>query len=493
MTIRLVFGIAGILIGLAAAGVGLFYPSKTNLIIVLSVMSLSLLLSFFFVRIKALKTFAGRRATQLGLNSFLMVVFFVFIAVMINLIISQYYFRYDLSSTKKFTLSPQTKKVVEAVKTEINILAFVRGNRTEYEKAFALLDGYRYINRKIITSVYDLDAVPSLAQRYGVEEYGSSVVVYGEKHIKMAGVAEDVITNGIIRITREKKRPIYFVAGHGEHSVDDDGRRGLSRAAESLVAMGYELKPINLAAVGSVPLDASVLMIAGPEIALSEYENDVLMNYSKEGNIFVMLNKEGDHMERFLDKFGISFYNGLAADPVNKMAESDETVPLVSSYPVSPITEGFNLTTVYPTAMGLKRGKYGAAFQYVPIVNSSGSSFIRPSDSDVVEKDVVKGPMKLSILITQMDYDGLMVIFGDADFITNDYYDVSGNGNLFRNIINYLVGETEIVSVSAQSAEFVPLYITNSQSKVIMYVFMIGVPFIVSIAGMALWIIRRRL
>jgi hypothetical protein len=74
-----------------------------------------------------------------------MVVFFIFIVVLLNLIIRQYYLRYDMTSLKKFSLSQQGEKVALGIKDDVHIDFFgVEGNQ-EFKRAGELLEAYRYV------------------------------------------------------------------------------------------------------------------------------------------------------------------------------------------------------------------------------------------------------------------------------------------------------------------------------------------------------------
>jgi ABC-type uncharacterized transport system involved in gliding motility auxiliary subunit len=490
---KILAGVAGLLFAIAAVVLGVFYPAKSLLTFVFSLAALVLLAFFLLTYFEAFKTFSRKRATQLGLNSVLMAVFFVFITIMLNLIVSQYYFRYDLSSTRMFTLSPQTESVVGGLDRELKVLAFIGGRGAEHEDTIKMLDGYRYFNHRLVYSVYDLDVVPTVAERYGVAEYNTSVLVYDDDYVKVDGTDEESITNGIIRITRKQRKSAYFVEGHGEHTVADGGRTGLSKAAESLAAMGYEIRSLNLATVEKMPSDADVVVVAGPEIEFSERELGMLSGYAGKGRVLLLLDNKGAHLDDFLDEFYVMLKKGLVSEPEKKMAGADENVPLVDSYPDNPVTKDFNLSTVYPTITGIKTVPgLGELYEYMPMVRSSPKSLLRSSE-DRVGEAAIRGPIMLALLVKYRKTDGRIVLFADSDFVTNEYIDIAGNGNMFRNAVSYLVGETDLVSIAPEKAEFVPLYITDDQADAITYVFMIGLPLAVTIAGFMVWLKRRGL
>lgn len=496
-TTQKLIGLIGIVLAIIAIGLGLYAPTKSLLIGLLSVFALLCLGLFFFSYFEAFREFSKKRSTQLGLNSLLMVVSFIFIVIMINLIVSQYYFRYDLSATRSFTLSPQTENIVKKLDRELRILAFIQMADRPYKRLLALLEGYRYFNHKVTYSIYDLDSVPGIAQRYDVQRYNTTVITDGDRYVRLDGVDEEIITNGIIRIIRKEIKKIYFLQGHGEHSIRDDKKGGIKKAAESLRAMGYKVQALNLTTIEEVPEDASLVIIAGPRITLGNEEIERLRRYAKKGRLLLLLDSDGNRMEEFLNGFALAFYKGLIVDPENNLAGADPTVPVVTEYPSTPITEHFTITTVYPTVMAvIKNSGLEMWYEYVPIVRSSEKSWV---ETDSLSMPVFnkgkdkKGPQNIAMLVRARKGTGRLVVFGDSDFMTNEYIDISGNGNLFRNVVSYLVGEEDLVNIEPQKTEYVPLYITDTQAKQIMYLFVVGLPLVIGLSGIVVWLKRRRL
>jgi hypothetical protein len=56
-----------------------------------------------------------------------------------------------------------------------------------------------------------------------------------------------------VKVTREGKRAIYVVQGHGEHEIGNTERSGFSEAKGALERSNYETKPLVLAARARCP------------------------------------------------------------------------------------------------------------------------------------------------------------------------------------------------------------------------------------------------
>jgi ABC-type uncharacterized transport system involved in gliding motility auxiliary subunit len=87
---------------------------------------------------------------------------------------------------------------------------------------------------------------------------------------------------------------------------------------------------------------------------------------------------------------------------------------------------------------------------------------------------------------------GQIVVFGDADFASNGYFNLSGNGDLFLNTVNYLTGEEQLIAIRPSKSPVRPLSLTPAQARVLFWVPMILLPVLVILAGMIVWRARRK-
>ena len=69
----------------------------------------------------------------------------------------------------------------------------------------------------------------------------------------MLDAEEEKLTNGLVKVTREGKRVVYVVQGHGEHELANTDRPGFSEAKAAMERANYEVKPLVLAREGKVP------------------------------------------------------------------------------------------------------------------------------------------------------------------------------------------------------------------------------------------------
>ncbi|MDL1972923.1 MAG: GldG family protein, partial [Deltaproteobacteria bacterium] len=156
---------------------------------------------------------------QIGLLIFI----FLGILIIINLIFSRHRLRFDLTATKRYSLSTQTIKVLKNLKRPVKVIGFF-ATGAERNKAKELLEEYSYRSSKFKYTFIDPDRHPLEAKRYGITTYNTIVISCGEKEEKVSSTTEEAITNALIRVTRPGKKTIYFLSGHGEHPIDDIGK-----------------------------------------------------------------------------------------------------------------------------------------------------------------------------------------------------------------------------------------------------------------------------
>jgi hypothetical protein len=482
-------GILGALLGITAFVTVSLFQTRIALNFVLALTSFVLLLTFFIAHFELFKTFSKKRATQLGLNSILMIILFVFIAVVFNLISRQYYFRTDLSSTGDYSLAEQTVNVVRQLQSVIRITVLGQEQSPSFLKAKKLLESYRYFNKNIVYSVIDLDRAPLLAKEYEINKYDSIIIETERSSVVVQGISEETITNGIIKATKETMKKIYFIAGHGEKDINNKGRNGVSTAASKLTAIGYKLSTLVMNAGESVPDDADLLILLGPQEKFSTDDINKVDNFMAGGGKLIGLFDPGYDPGSIIGKVGIQMMNGQVSDASSNLGGRDPMVPLVSSYPDTPVTKNFTLSTVYPGTAALDVGALALYYEYFTIAATSPESLIVQDGKPVSGK----GEQVIAAVAGSKKGKDIIMVFGDSDFASNAFFHVAGNGNLFLNSVNWILEEGDLVSIIPRKDDFIPLYLTPEQGTIIFYVFVAGMPTIVFGLGFTVWWKRRRL
>ena len=110
---------------------------------------------------ETLGTLMGHRATRYGANAVVYSIGFVGLLVAINYILALHHRRFDLTAERMFSLSPQSVKVVGALKQPLKLYGFFEGGRDP--QAEALYQSYTYASPEITYELVDPEKHPEIA------------------------------------------------------------------------------------------------------------------------------------------------------------------------------------------------------------------------------------------------------------------------------------------------------------------------------------------
>ncbi|PYM49517.1 MAG: hypothetical protein DME16_08890, partial [Candidatus Rokuibacteriota bacterium] len=335
---------AAVVFLLAAAALAVFVPWLTRLRWALVIVAGVLIIATAAANWREGASFLGRRGTRYGASAALLVVLALGIVVMANAVSLRYSARWDLTENKRHSLASQTVKVLQGLKTPVEVIAFFRSDQPGKRVAEDLLKQYASASKgKLTYRMEDPDRSPGLAKRLGVESYGTLVLQSGEKSEKVLDAEEERLTNALVKVTRSGKRIVYVLKGHGEREIGNTERPGLSRAKDELEKVNYEVKDLVLARDPKVPADASVLIIAGPRTDLFPQELEAIDAYlSRGGKVFFMADPfQAEGLAKYLTKYGITLGNDVVIElsPIGRLFGVGPEVPVINQYEQHPITK----------------------------------------------------------------------------------------------------------------------------------------------------------
>ena len=122
---------------------------------------------------------------------------------------------------------------------------------------------------------------------------------------------ESKLTAALIRASRLEAKKVYFLQGHGEKSLKDTESTGLSDFKQALEDSSYEVEDLNLLETQSIPQEAHIIVIVGPELQVQQVEINQLNSYLRSGGkLFLALEPETDHnLTDLLKTAGIAYQN----------------------------------------------------------------------------------------------------------------------------------------------------------------------------------------
>ena len=472
----------------------------------------ALVLISLVLKSSEIRTGLGRRSTRFGINSAISVLLFVGILGLVNYLGAQHPKRFDMTTESLNSLSDQSVQAAGQVQEDLKITAFYLGGEDATTRK--ILDLYANQNSRISVEFVDPDKQNQLAEKYQVTSYGVNPLTgqaSGTIVLEMAGkteriekqgpVIEEDVTNALLKLVKGETKTIYFTEGHGEKAIANVERTGYQVATKDLEKAGYVVKPLNLIVQGGVPEDAAAVVIAGPTTEPFAQEVEFVDAYlNKGGSVLLMLDPPpAASMADLAKKWSVDVGSNRVIDPVSRLFGAEPDVPLVSEYRPHKITERFNVMTFFPQTRSVKPAEPAVEGVIAePLLESSEESW---GESDLqglkVTRDAndLKGPVSLATVVNKDVDEGKkarLIVIGDSDFARNELFNLQGNGNLFTNVVRWLVQDESFISIAVKNPEDRPINMTESQGQLVMYTVLLFFPGAIVAAGVFVWAKRRR-
>src|SRR5690348_16418836 len=182
------------------------------------------------------------------------------IVVVGNVLADRYNKSYDATANKRYSLSDETKKIVDGLKQPATITYF--NASTRFNQGRDLLDEYSALSSKLHVKYVDPDKEPGIARQNGITTVPTVLVTVGDHTEKANDATEEGITGAFIRDIKGNTRTVCFVSGSGEHQIDDSRRDGMSQLKEVLGRDNYQTQSIDLLTQATVPTSCTTIVIA---------------------------------------------------------------------------------------------------------------------------------------------------------------------------------------------------------------------------------------
>ena len=470
-----------------------------------------------------------RQALKYSFNTGLAIVFVLGIVVLVEAISYRHHKRFDLTSSKQHTLSDQTKKIISSLQKEIKVTGFFNQTQVAEEEMLRnLLDMYVYHSSKFSYEFIDPDKNPGKAKRYQITTYGTSVVESGDKEEKVLEGKEEKITNAILKVTREGEKIIYFSKGHGEKNIEDLNEQGYSFAKKTIEESNYKVKELFLATDESLPEDANLLIIPGPQKPILKAELETVEKYIKDGGKVFFMVDPGDLSEltEFVKDFGISLQKDLVVDKVSRIFGLDPSMPVITQYGEHPIVRNFSIATFFPLTRSVEMTTDSPkGINVASLVNTSPNSWaetdleryekgevvyeegkdragpisigvVASLDKNLENTDLSLQPMELKQNQTEENIkteEGRIVVIGDSDFASNARINILGNSDFFLNVINWLLEEEDLISIRPKESTAKTFTLTEVQQKMIFWVPLVFMPGLFILSGIMVYKKRKNM
>lgn len=499
-------GILGVVLGLGGMITYSLRPDWLWAVTIAEGLALVCLVLFFVFHFETVKAFSGRRSTRMGLNSFLMIILFTGILIIVNFLASRHSIRWDLSENQNFTLAPQTHRVLRGLSHDVKITVFTREKDPGYQVFKERLESYRQASTKLSVEFIDPEKQPKIAQNYGIFRTDTAIFESNGQTIRITSPSEVELTGALIRITKDAKKRIVFVEGHSELNVEDKDRNGLSTAKEALIRQGYEVGTLSLLKESAVPDKTSVLILAGPRRAVMKDEQDRIQAYvEKGGHLLVLADPDTQTgLESLLAHWGLGLGSGVLVDLQDRLAQGDLTALLVRTFTEHEITQDLTSAVLLPLSRHVTFDEQvGKDWDFVPLARTSPNSWAEMNMQGRVvslnEKEDVKGPLPMAAALTpkKAPEEGTprpaIVVIGNSTFVSNAFFNFPGNSDFFLHTAGWLAEERDLISIAPKEPALHPFTPNPTQERALIYIQVVFLPFVTLLTGIIVWRKRRRL
>lgn len=399
----------------------------------------------------------------------------------------------DISAAKLYSITSNTKVVVNALDREVTIYWIVQSGQ-EDQVIENLLDKYDSLSERIQVIKKDPDVFPTFAQQYTsktvrnnslIVECGerSRYIGYDDIYLQEADLStysyntsfdgEGAVTSAIDYVVREELPQLYLLEGHGEGELPDSFR-------EQIEKENMETNALSLLTVDEVPEEADCVVIYAPERDISEKGAEMLSDYvSGGGRLLVMAGPaEDDALENLynlLSAYGVQSQDGVVVEGDRERYAFQAPfalLPDLNSHAVTdPLTEeGYQ--PILPIARGLTVAETLGGVTVSELLTTSDASFSKADGYGLTtyekEEGDADGPFALAVSV-ELAAGGKLVWFSSSQFVEDMYnaYSSGANLDLAMNALSSLVGENEAVAIRSKPLNYNYLTISDSAASVL--------------------------
>jgi ABC-type uncharacterized transport system involved in gliding motility auxiliary subunit len=436
---------------------------------------------------------------------------------------------WDLTKGRRYSLSDQTRKILQGLKEDVTIRYFQRGSAPDLQAGQEHMKSFEAASPRIKVQFVDPVKSPGQAQEYDVRgPWPILVVERGGKREKITNDSEQDLTNALIKVTREGKKTVCFASGEGERDIDDSGERGFSGLKSALGRSQYETLKVLLVREGKVPAACTVLVVAAPERDLLTQEIDAIRSYVRQGGkLLALLEPEmkiaTPNLVALLKEWSLEAGRDVVVDVsgMGQLFGTGPITPIVAEYPFHEITKDFRVMTAFHTARSLEAGKNpvdGVTAQN--LLETSAASW---GETDLTLKEPIemnegkdrKGPVPLGAVATiraspapspspaasaspgaeapapEKTIDGRVAAFGDADFASNQLLSFQGNQDFVLNTVAWLAEDPDLISIRPKEPDDQRMFLTAQQQWNVSLLALVLLPGLFVVLGIAAWWRRR--
>lgn len=463
----------------------------------------------FFIDRAFYREFLTMKTTKRGMSMGAMILMVVVLITAVNFIGARRYKTWDLSLNKVNTLSDQSIQLVKSLEDDLKVMYFYRNGTEGVEQNrrmfIDLIRKYQDQSPRVKLQFVEVNERPDLTEKYDIKKGTQAVLLeYKGRTNLIEKIDEQEMTSALVKVTREQDKKVFLLSGHRELGTDPQGDgQSVSMLKQLLEGNRYTVQTFSLTTAPDVPADADVVIVPGPQQAFIDAEITALENFLKRGGslILALESKAPTRLDPLLAKVGVQAKGNLIATvletPMGRAVDPRFTRGSVFSSE-SRITSPFGRSeyTVFrlPQALVKTNPPAGVTVEEIVRTNESAMAF---SDA-TFQNGGEKGPFTLGMEV-KGKFPGAaegappftMLVFGDAEFLNDQYLYQNLNRDLLLNSVAALAKEENLISITPKEVAATPLQLTDTQFILFIFGFIIPLPVLLFVGSGVLWFRRR--
>lgn len=487
----------------------------------------------------------NNRSLKIGAYSVGLTAIVIAVIIALNLLIGQLpatFTKLDASPEKIISVGADTKKILKTVKTDITIYHIFSEGKADTSIS-GILERYEDSSSKIKVKTIDPLKDPSFVKKYTtatltenslivvsekrstvvngsdmykyeIEGYEGQYISYEEyysysQQMQYYGqsvsateyfFAENEITKAIDYVAHDDLPIMYALAGHGETDISS-GAYGQLISDENV-----ELKALELlkGESVSVPTDASALVINGPTADITEAESKAIISYLNGGGTVILMSFIDYYSAKTMPNLAaVCSHMGLAA--VEELIVETNTnnyyqypyylIPNTTGYGITQAYAGSNLYLFMIASHAIKETGSAENISTAPLLETSDGAYIYTEEAaqepEKAEKSKFSVAYQSIISDEEGNKKGTLYWFATPYFLSDDF-STYGNGELFTAILTATCEKPTSVSVIGKPLTQTYLQITETTSFIWTVVLVGIIPLTALVAGLIVWVSRRR-
>jgi ABC-type uncharacterized transport system involved in gliding motility auxiliary subunit len=446
-------------------------------------------------------------------NSFF-VVLFLMLVVLLGYLAGQYHVAKDITQANRNILTQGSVNVLKQMKEPINITVFATkddasGGDNFRKGMIDFIARYQREKKNVNLRFINPSIEPKLAQDAGVKEDGEVVVEYNKRseHI-IPPIAEQEMTNLLVRLSRTNQQAVMYLDGHGERNLLGVKNHDIGEFGKQLEKKGFKFANPDLTVAQAVPSNGAMLVIASPQVNVSDVEAKKIKAYLERGGNLLWLVDDNNlrGLESVAEYLGMTVSPGIALDMASAQYGADARVSFASLYGEHAITKNFMLRTLFPeahqvTAIGTDENgwKVSNLVEVAPNGWLMAGKLAKDAKPEFNEKTDKRGPINIGVALERIygKKGQRVVVMGNANFLSNTFITNGGNLDLGVNIVNWLAGDDQLITIQPMPLKDINVTIPDSDSGrlvawTVFHGFQYFLPLAMMIAGFYFWWKRRK-